>query len=127
MSLTSIVESGRTLAERIPYSAVALLSRFAVAQVFWRSGQTKVSGFHLHEETFVLFRESVGMPVHQYVIERRVERAKSLLSGTEAPIGQVALDTGFAHQSHFTSRFKQATGRTPWRWRRFAIDHFQNA
>jgi putative oxidoreductase len=51
------------LAERIPYSAVALLSRIAVAQVFWRSGQTKVSGFHLREETFVLFREEYKVPL----------------------------------------------------------------
>jgi putative oxidoreductase len=63
MSITTMLEAGRSLAERIPYSAVALLSRIAVAQVFWRSGQTKVSGFHLREETFVLFREEYKVPL----------------------------------------------------------------
>jgi putative oxidoreductase len=63
MSIATMLEAGRSLAERIPYSAVALLSRIAVAQVFWRSGQTKVSGFHLREETFVLFREEYKVPL----------------------------------------------------------------
>jgi putative oxidoreductase len=63
MSLTRILEQGRSLAERIPGSAFALLARFAVASVFWRSGQTKVSGFALREETFVLFQEEYKVPV----------------------------------------------------------------
>jgi len=63
MSPLSILEHGRSLAERIPYSAVALVARFAVAGVFWRSGQTKVSGFALREETFVLFQEEYKLPV----------------------------------------------------------------
>jgi putative oxidoreductase len=63
MSIITMLEAGRSLAERIPFSAVALLSRIAVAQVFWRSGQTKVSGFHLREETFVLFREEYKVPL----------------------------------------------------------------
>jgi putative oxidoreductase len=70
MSLNSLVERGRlvaergrALAERVPYSLVALVSRFAVASVFWRSGQTKVHGFHIREETFVLFREEYKVPL----------------------------------------------------------------
>ena len=63
MSLIELLSNGRALAERIPYSAVALLSRLAVASVFWRSGQTKVSGFHIREETFVLFREEYKVPL----------------------------------------------------------------
>ena len=52
MSPLQLLEAGRSLAERIPYSAVALGSRFAVASVFWRSAQTKVNGFSIREETF---------------------------------------------------------------------------
>lgn len=63
MSLTTTLESGRALAERVPQSLVTLLARLAVAQVFWRSGQTKVSGFHVREETFVLFREEYKVPL----------------------------------------------------------------
>lgn len=63
MPLKDILNTGRSLAEQVPYSALALLSRFAVAQVFWRSGQTKVSGFHIRDETFVLFREEYKVPL----------------------------------------------------------------
>src|SRR5438105_15043259 len=47
MSLATLLQTGRSLAERIPYSAVALLARVAVASVFWRSGQTKVIGLSI--------------------------------------------------------------------------------
>ena len=63
MTLLKLLESGRSLAERIPYSVIALMSRFAVAGVFWRSGQTKVSGFSIREETFFLFREEYKVPL----------------------------------------------------------------
>ena len=63
MIINTLLETGRTLAQSIPYGLVALLSRFAVASVFWRSGQTKVSGFHIREETFVLFREEYKVPL----------------------------------------------------------------
>jgi hypothetical protein len=43
--LHQLLEAGRSLAERIPYSAVGLVSRFALASVFWRSAQTKVERF----------------------------------------------------------------------------------
>ncbi len=57
------LESGRNLAERIPYSLVALVSRIAVASVFWRSGRTKVNGFSIREETFFLFSEEYKVPL----------------------------------------------------------------
>ena len=63
MSPIALLESGRAMAERIPYSVVALLTRLAVAGVFWRSGQTKVSGFSIREETFFLFREEYKVPL----------------------------------------------------------------
>jgi putative oxidoreductase len=63
MSPLTLLEQGQSLAERIPYSLLALVSRFAAASVFWRSGQTKVSGFALREETFVLFREEYRVPL----------------------------------------------------------------
>ena len=63
MLVRDTLEKGRSLAERIPYSFIALASRIAVADVFWRSGQTKVSGFSIREETFYLFREEYKVPL----------------------------------------------------------------
>ena len=66
-----------------------------------------------------VFRECVGLPVHQYVIQRRVERAKALLRGEKLPIGEVALQTGFAHQSHLARHLRRVTGLAPvkFRWK----------
>ena len=63
MLVRDYLEKGRTLAERIPYSFIALASRIAVADVFWRSGQTKVNGLSIREETFYLFREEYKVPL----------------------------------------------------------------
>ena len=63
MSPLQLLEAGRSLAERIPYSAVTLISRFALASVFWRSAQTKVNGFSIREETFYLFQEEYKVPL----------------------------------------------------------------
>jgi len=63
-TLINWLEAGRRLAERIPYSFVALVARFAVASVFWRSGQTKVEGlFQIKDNTFFLFREEYKVPL----------------------------------------------------------------
>jgi hypothetical protein len=60
------LERGRALAEHIPYSLVALVTRVSVASVFWRSGQTKVDGFfHIKDNTFYLFREEYRATVYR--------------------------------------------------------------
>ncbi|ODR99602.1 DoxX family protein [Methyloceanibacter superfactus] len=61
--LINSLEAGRRLAERIPYSIVALVARLAAASVFWRSGQTKVEGFHITDNTFFLFAEEYKVPL----------------------------------------------------------------
>jgi putative oxidoreductase len=63
MHVREYLEKGRNLAECIPYGFIALISRLAVADVFWRSGQTKVNGFSIREETFYLFREEYKVPL----------------------------------------------------------------
>jgi len=60
-----------------------------------------------------LFRCSFGMPVHQYVIRRRVERAKQLLLSGAIPMSQAALEAGFSHQSHMARCMRQVLGVTP--------------
>lgn len=60
-----------------------------------------------------LFRETVGMPAHQYLIRRRVERAKSLLVEGKMSISQIALETGFAHQSHLARHMRRILGASP--------------
>src|SRR5258707_14549140 len=63
MLVREYLEKGRSLAERRPASVIALASRIVVADVFWRSGQTKLNGFSIREETFYLFREEYKVPL----------------------------------------------------------------
>jgi AraC family transcriptional regulator len=60
-----------------------------------------------------LFRRTFGMPVHQYVILRRVERARDLLLAGALPPSQIALEAGFSHQSHMARSMQRVLGMTP--------------
>jgi AraC family transcriptional regulator len=65
-----------------------------------------------------MFKTSTGLPPHQYVITRRVERAKRLLrDGGDLSLAQVAARSGFWDQGHFTRHFKRLVGVTPKRFR----------
>ena len=60
------------------------------------------------------FRRATGLPPHQYVILRRVERAKHLLQeGTDLSLAEVAAHAGFSDQSQFCRHFKRLVGVTP--------------
>ncbi|HLK62572.1 MAG TPA: AraC family transcriptional regulator [Bryobacteraceae bacterium] len=58
------------------------------------------------------FRKAVGMPVHRYVIRRRVERARSLLLEDGLSMADVAQASGFAHQSHM-EHMRRVLGAAP--------------
>jgi AraC family transcriptional regulator len=64
------------------------------------------------------FKAATGLPPHQYVILRRVERAKQLLqAGTDLSLAEVALRAGFSDQSQFSRHFKRLVGVTPGQFR----------
>ena len=64
------------------------------------------------------FKAATGLPPHQYVIARRVERAKQLLhAGTDLSLAEVALRAGFSDQSQFSRHFKRLVGVTPGQFR----------
>ena len=67
-----------------------------------------LSAFHLSR----VFSKQLGMPPHEFQIQLRVTRAKALLR-QGWPIRQVASETGFADQSHFTRHFKRLVIVTP--------------
>jgi AraC-like DNA-binding protein len=63
------------------------------------------------------FRQLYGTSPYNYLIMRRLDRARNLLAaGTD--LADIAVATGFADQSHFTRQFKRAYGRTPAAWAR---------
>ena len=64
------------------------------------------------------FRQSTGMPPHQYLIGQRIEAAKRRLVKTRESLADIAVECGFADQSHFTATFRRAVGYPPGTWRR---------
>ena len=64
------------------------------------------------------FKRSLGYSPMEYVVVRRVERAKTMISGTRESLAEVALACGFADQAHLNRRFRDVVGISPGRWRR---------
>jgi AraC family transcriptional regulator len=64
------------------------------------------------------FAISVGQPPHQWLLEQRVDLARQLLGESSLPIAEIAVQCGFADQSHLTRVFSARTGSSPGRWRR---------
>ena len=64
------------------------------------------------------FKESVGRAPHQHLLALRLDRARRLLDAPDAALSDVALQTGFADQAHFTRFFKRRFGITPGSLRR---------
>jgi AraC-like DNA-binding protein len=73
-----------------------------------------LSPFHFHRR----FTELLGITPKHFLLECQVFHTKRLLFARETELAEISKICGFAHQSHFTSRFKQFTGLTPTRWRK---------
>jgi len=64
------------------------------------------------------FKQSEGTTPHTFVLERRLARARELLTRTDLSLSEVAFAVGFADQSHFTRRFRQMVGVSPGQFRK---------
>ena len=65
-----------------------------------------------------MFKQTVGVSPHRYVLQCRIEWARELLAGTDMPLSEIAIVTGFSDQSHYTRWFREIIGVTPgsYRW-----------
>lgn len=71
-----------------------------------------VAGFSLSHFK-PLFKQAVGTPVHRFVLERRVERAQTLLLHGEKNMSEIALEAGFSHPSHMARCMRRVLGLSP--------------
>ena len=55
------------------------------------------------------FKRAIGVTPHRYLTARRIDIAKHLLERTSFPLAEIALETGFSSQAHFTLRFREQT------------------
>jgi AraC family transcriptional regulator len=63
--------------------------------------------------TRTLFRSAMRVPLHQFIIQRRVELGRSLLLHSSLSIAEIAQTAGFAHQSHMARHMRRILGVTP--------------
>lgn len=63
-------------------------------------------------------RDTFGVSPHTLVMNRRVERAKSMMLNTREPLSQIAVACGFSDQAHLSRFFRQTMDATPNSWRR---------
>lgn len=87
-----------------------LSARLTLGQI---AGAANLSSFHFSR----LFRASTGLSPHQYVLQRRTARARTLLVETNLSISEIAWQTGFADQSHLGRHIRRRYGDTPRRIR----------
>jgi AraC family transcriptional regulator len=64
------------------------------------------------------FKQSFGVPPHEYLMRTRIERARTLLSGSNSTIAEIAVSCGLSDQPHLTRLFRRFVGETPGAWRR---------
>jgi AraC family transcriptional regulator len=72
-----------------------------------------LSSFHFAK----LFKQSTGASPHQYILQRRLERAKELLRKPGLTLSEISQDAGFSDQSHFTNVFRRFVGVPPSKYR----------
>jgi AraC family transcriptional regulator len=74
----------------------------------------RISPFHFAR----LFRATVGLPPHQFVLRLRLQRATRLITAGQLTLAQIAIECGFHDQPHFTRAFHRIFRMTPAMYRR---------
>ena len=80
------------------------------------AGIANISLYHFAK----LFRRTMGVSPHQYVLEQRIHRAKQMLREKRASVLDISLSLGFEHPNNFARAFRRLTGGSPSQFRRSA-------
>jgi AraC-like DNA-binding protein len=114
-------ERYRSLPRVHPLSAWRLnrVRRFAESRLDQRMSLDEladVAGFS-RAHFAATFKAATSMSAHEFLLRMRIQAAAKLLMGTDLALVEIALQTGFQNQPHFTTVFKKITAITPRKWR----------
>ena len=100
----------RTISKCIDYIYAHVSERITIKDL---SEHTGVSASYLSRQ----FAKEIGMPLADYIRERKIEIAQDMLLNSEKSIMEIAFELSFSSQSHFIQVFKTAMGVTPKKYR----------
>ena len=103
---TSVKESRFDLEALDRYIEQHLANKISVAQL---AGSVFLGESQFH----MLFKDQMGITPHQYVLGKRIDRARRLIEQGNLSLGQVAELAGFSGQSSFTHTFSRLQGMSP--------------
>ena|SRR5438309_1191096 len=102
------------LPRRNIFHSKPVIHSIAASTIFLRVSHRQSSTSHFIRS----FRESTGKTPYQFLLDRRVQRAQTLLRDPRASLTEVAKSSGFANQHHMARIFRSVTGMTPSAYRR---------
>ncbi len=98
--------SNQQLSQIVEYIDANLATKLSLSEIARVAG---VSVSHLK----TLFKRAIGVSVHQYIIQQRVDRAMRLLSQSDVCQSEIAEQVGFSSQSHMARCMRRIIGETP--------------
>jgi AraC-like DNA-binding protein len=89
-----------------------------LSKMSWQDDQVSFRSRRLHEAFAAIFLQTI----HDYLIQVRMENAKTLLTATDLSIKAIAISVGYKRESSFGPAFKKYFGISPSSYRYARID-----
>ena len=94
-----------------------------VDYISWRIHEnikvSEIADYFEYNEKYLttFFKKASGTSLKAYILSRKMELAKALLTDSNQPIAQIGYDLGFSDNHNFSSAFKKITGQSPSEYR----------
>lgn len=94
-----------------------------VDYISWRIREnirvSEIAAYFGYNEKYIttFFKKASGSSLKSYILNRKMELAKAMLTDTNTPIAQIGYDIGFSDNHNFSSAFKKVTGQSPSEYR----------
>ena len=98
---------------------IVLCIDYIYSHIHYRITMKELADYLNLSESYLskLFHKEMGLPISQYIIDLKIEKAKNLLQYSEYNIIDIANYLSFSSQSHFIQVFQKKTGLTPHKFR----------